>query len=473
MAAFAEYPQYDAIGLAALIRAGQVSAAEVLDEAIACTAAANPSLNAVVATCYEPARRSAALKLPDALLAGVPFLVKDITYMQGLPCTSGSRLFADYVPDHDAEIVARYRAAGLVIFGKTNTPEFGLNVSTESVLFGACHNPWDLGRTTGGSSGGAAAAVAAGLLPAAHATDGGGSIRIPAACCGLVGLKPTRARNPQGPDVGEGWSGMSAGHVVSRSVRDSAAFLDATHGPAAGDPYFAPTFSGSYLARLVETPRQLKIALDNSSLTGMPTDPECVAATHAAARLCESLGHSVEVASPQFDRSAFRHATGIAISANVAHLVDGRLAVLGRTLDDGDVEPQTRRTVEYGRSLAATQLTAALHTIHRIGRAVGRFHDTYDVMLTPTLVAPPVPLGWLDTVNLDAATFADRFARFWGFTNLQNATGQPAISLPLAWSEAGLPVGVQFVGRLGDDLLLLQLAAQLEQAQPWFDRRPG
>jgi amidase len=469
---FSDYDRYDALGLAELIRSGQVTAAEVLEEAIARTEAVNDRLNAVVIQDYDAARRRVREALPDSPLAGVPFLIKDITYQRGLPCTFGSRLFADHVPDHDAEIVVRYRRAGLVLFGKTNTPEFGLNVTTEPVLYGRCRNPWSLEHTTGGSSGGAGAVVAARVLPVAHATDGGGSIRIPAACCGLVGLKPTRARNPQGPDVGEGWSGMSTGHVVSRSVRDSAAFLDATHGPAAGDPYCAPSFSGSYLLQHAKVPGRLRIALDTAALTGMPTDPACVAAVEHAARLCESLGHVVEAASPDFDRQAFRAATGIAVSANVANQVDTRLAAMGRSLRGDDIEPNTRGTVEYGRGLAAPHLAAAVQTIHRTGRRIAQFHERFDVMLTPTLVAPPVPLGWLDTVNLDGATFADRFARFWGFTNLQNATGQPAISLPLYWSETGLPIGVQFVDRFGDDLLLLQLAAQLEQAQPWSERRP-
>jgi Asp-tRNA(Asn)/Glu-tRNA(Gln) amidotransferase A subunit family amidase len=473
MAGFKEYDRYDAVGLAQLIQQRQVTAAELLDEAIARTEAANPRLNAVVHKCYDAARQRAREALPDSPLAGVPFLIKDMAYVKGLPATSGSRLFADFVPDHDAEIVARYRAAGLVLYGKTNTPEFGLNVTTESVLLGVCRNPWNLERTTGGSSGGAAAAVAAGMLPAAHATDGGGSIRIPASCCGLVGLKPTRARNPQGPDVGEGWSGMSTGHVVSRTVRDNAAFLDATHGPAPGDPYHAPYFAGSFLAEFAKPPRRLKIAVDTQAVTGMPTDPACTHAAARAARLCESLGHVVETASPEFDHALFRAATGVVVCANVANVVDKRLAELGRTLTDRDVEPNTRATVEYGRSLTAPQFAAAMHVIHRTGRAVARFHETYDVMLTPTLLSPPVPLGWLDTVKLDGATFADRFGRFWGFTNLQNATGQPAISLPLHMTDTGLPVGVQFVGRFGDDLLLLQLAAQLEQAQPWFDRRPS
>ncbi len=472
MSGFKDYEQYDALHLAQLIRSGEVSAAEVLDEAIQRTEAANPRLNAVIAKCYDAARTRARQPLPDTPLAGVPFLIKDLTYLAGLPSTSGSRLFADFVPDHDAEIVARYRAAGLVLFGKTNTPEFGLNVTTESAQLGTCRNPWNLSKTTGGSSGGAGAAVAAGVVPAAHATDGGGSIRIPASCCGLVGLKPTRARNPQGPDVGEGWGGMSTGHIVSRTVRDSAAFLDATHGPAPGDPYAAPPFDGSFLTQCAQAPRRLRVALDLTPVTGMPVHADCIAAARHAAKLCESLGHIVEEASPDFDRLAFRTATGVVVSANVANGVDSRLAALGRKLGPIDIEANTRANVEYGRSLSAPRYAAALLTLHQTNRVIARFHQTYDVMLTPTLLAPPVDLGWLDTVNLDVATFGDRFSRFWGFTNLQNATGQPAISLPLFWNQEVLPIGVQFVGRVGEDSLLLQLAAQLEHAQPWFDRRP-
>jgi amidase len=473
MAGIRDYERYDAVDLATLIRRRELSGLEVLDEAIRRADASNARLNALVAECFDVARRRAVEPLPDSVLAGVPFLIKDITYMRGMACTSGSRLFQDFIPDHDSEIVARYRAAGLVLFGRTSTPEFGLNVSTESVLFGATRNPWNLGRTTGGSSGGSAALVADGVLPAAHATDGGGSIRIPASCCGLVGLKPTRARNPQGPDVGEGWGGMSTGHVVSRTVRDSAAFLDATHGPAVGDPYAAPTFVGSYLGTCARPAPRLRIALDTTPITDVPTHADCIEAARRAARLCESLGHVVEEASPEFDRSTFRQATGVVVCANVANSVDARLAALGRSLGPNDIEANSRASVEYGRSLGAPRYAAAMQTIHQTTRAVARFHETYDVMLTPTLVAPPVELGWLDTTSTDFATFSDRFSRFWGFTNLQNATGQPAISLPLHWNADDLPIGVQFVGRFGDDALLLQLAAQLERAQPWFDRRPS
>jgi amidase len=468
-----DYRSYDALGLAELIKKGDASAAEVLETALKLAQERNGTLNAINRFLEDAARVRAAEPLPDTPIAGVPFLIKDLVYMKNVPCTYGSRLYADNVPDHDATVVERYRDAGLVIFGRTNTPEFGLNVATEPALFGPTRNPWNTDHVPGGSSGGAAAAVADGWLPVAHATDGGGSIRIPASCCGLVGLKPTRARNPQGPDVGEGWNGMSTGHVVSRSVRDSAAFLDATHGPAPGDPYHAPAFGGSYLEQHVAPSGALRIALDLHALTGRETHPECVAAARAAAELCESLGHRVEEASPEFDRERYGRATSTLVAGNIALNVSNRLEVLGRDLADDDVEPSTRAMLELGRHLTAEDYARSVLVIHQTGRAVARFHQTYDLMLTPTLVSPPVPVGWLDTVNYDPEVYGDRFTRFWGFTNLQNATGQPAISLPLHWSADGLPVGVQFVGRFGDELTLLRLARELEEAAPWFDRVPG
>jgi amidase len=473
MGGLTDYESYDAVGLAGLVAAGDLSAGELLDEAIERTDAHNPTLNAVVQRCDDEARQRASETLPDSPLAGVPFLIKDIVYQQGLPSTLGSRLFADFVPDHDAELVRRYRDAGLLLFGRTNTPEFGLTTTTEPALYGPCRNPWNLDHTTGGSSGGAGAAVAAGIVPAAHATDGGGSIRIPAACCALVGLKPTRARNPVGPDVSEGWGGMSIGHVVSRSVRDSAAFLDATHGPLQGDPYFAPAFDGSYLAECTDAPGRMRIALDLTPLTGVDADPACVEAARHAAVLCESLGHRVEQASPEFDRMEFLFATGVVVAANVANQIDTRLSVLGRELAADDIEAATRGTLEYGRTITGVDYVKALQILHRTTRVVADFHQHYDLMLTPTLVSPPVALGWLDTRDDDQSSYGERFRNFWGFTNLQNATGQPAISLPLFWTEGDLPVGVQFVGRIGADLTLLQLASQLEQAQPWFERRPS
>lgn len=470
---FQDYEKYDALGLAELIRKREVSAAEVADCALERLDARNGVLNAATGVFEDAARARAKEPLPDTPLAGVPFLVKDLTYVKGVACTFGSRLYADNVVEHDSTIVERYRAAGLVVLGKTNTPEFGLNVATEPTLFGATRNPWNTDHTPGGSSGGAAAAVADGWLPAAHATDGGGSIRIPASCCGLVGLKPTRGRNPAGPDVGEGWSGMSTGHVVSRSVRDSAAFLDAVHGPAPGDPYFAPPMTGSYLEQHTTPPKPLRIAIDLTAVTEQPPHTECLAAVERAAHLCRDLGHHVEEASLELDRERFRPATSTLVVGNIANSVYGRLNALGRTLRDDDIEPHTRFMAQLGRNATAEDYARALQVIHRAGRAAARFHERFDVMLTPTLLSPPVTVGWLDTRDYDPAVFNDRFGRFWGYTNLQNATGQPAISLPLHWSEEGLPVGVQFVGRFGDELTLLKLARQLEIAAPWFGKVPS
>ena len=466
------YRDLDALGLAELIRNGEITALEALESALDRAQARNGDINAVTAFFEDAARQRAAEPLPDSPLAGVPFLVKDLVYMKDVPCTYGSRLYAESVPDHDATVVQRMRQAGLVIFGKTNTPEFGLNVATEPALFGPTRNPWNTDHVPGGSSGGAGAAVADGWLPVAHATDGGGSIRIPASCCGLVGLKPSRARNPQGPDVGEGWSGMSTGHVVSRSVRDSAAFLDAFHGPEPGDPYAAPHFDGSYLTRHHEPLERLKIAVDLNALTGREVHPECIAAVERAAALCESFGHTVAEASPAFDREPYAMATSILVAGNIALNVNNRLKALGRALRDDDVEPHTRMMCELGGSLSAEDYAKALQVIHQTGRATARFHQDWDLMLTPVLLSPPVPVGWLDTINYDRALYNERFVRFWGFTNLQNATGQPAISLPLHWSAEGLPVGVQFVSSYGDELTLLKLARELEEAQPWFDRLP-
>lgn len=470
---FNDYQQHDALGLASLIRSGELSASEVLEAAIDRAESRNPDINALVAKTYDDARATAKAALPDSPIAGVPFLIKDLAYLNGVPCTYGSRLYADNRVDHDATVVERYRAAGLVIFGKTNTPEFGLNVVTEPALFGPCRNPWNTDHTPGGSSGGAGAAVADGWLPVAHATDGGGSIRIPASCCGLVGLKPTRARNPAGPDVGEGWGGMSTGHVLARSVRDSAAFLDATHGPALGDPYQARPFEGSYLQQLTHSLRPLRIAVERNTMTGVAPHEECINAVERAAKLCEQLGHHVEEASPEIDRELFGIATGVIVVGNIANSVYGRVKALGRDLRDDDIEPHTRFMAESGRRLTAQDYAHGIQVIHQAGRTLAQFHETYDVMLTPTLVCPPVRVGFLDTVtDYDADAYNQRFVQFWGYTNLQNATGQPAVSLPLHSSSDNLPVGVQFVGPVGEELILLQLAAQLEEAAPWFGTTP-
>jgi Asp-tRNA(Asn)/Glu-tRNA(Gln) amidotransferase A subunit family amidase len=360
-----------------------------------------------------------------------------------------------------------------VIFGKTASPEFGLTTSTESVLFGQTRNPWKPTHMAGGSSGGAAAAVAAGIVPAAHASDGGGSIRIPASCCGLFGLKPTRARIPAGPDAGEGWSGMSANHVVSRSVRDSAALLDATHGPAAGDPYFAPAPERAFLDEVGADPGRLRIAVQTEAFNGCPTHADCVAAVRDAAELLASLGHHVEEAVFTPDREALGRATQVIIAANVRATALDRAAALGRELRDDDIEPVTRGMALLVKDLEAAEYPRAVRTIHTAGRQVAAFFEGYDALLTPTLACPPMELGRLALTNSDLPAFLGAITQTVGFTQLFNATGNPAASLPLSWNGDGLPIGVQLAGRFGDEATLLRLSAQLEQARPWFGRRPG
>jgi amidase/6-aminohexanoate-cyclic-dimer hydrolase len=473
MSNFNEYDQYDAVGLAKLVRDGELTQAELLETAIAVADRVNPQINAIVTECHDEARESAKSPLPDSAIAGVPFLIKDLTAMKGLPCTSGSRMLASYTPDHDAEIVARYRRAGLNLFGKTNTPEFGLTVTTEPVLFGPARNPWNTTHSTGGSSGGAAAAVAAGIVPVAHASDGGGSIRIPASCCGLVGMKPTRARNPSGPDAGEGWSGMSISHVVSRSIRDSAAFLDATHGPDLGDPYYAPPAEGPFLESCHENPGKLRIAFSTTAPTGVQADPECKEAVRKAAQLCEDLGHQVEEASPAADYEAMGEATYIIITANTANTVDTYARNEGITLDDTILENITLLMAEMGRSATAGTYAGALMTMHRVSREIAAFYKTYDVLITPALLKPPAPLGWLDMNSTDPEHYQECMGAYFGFTALYNATGQPSMSLPLHWDSNDLPIGTLFTGRMGEESLLFQLGHQLEVAAPWFDLRPG
>jgi amidase len=473
MAAFAEYDRYDALGLAGLVRDKEISAAELLETAIARVEAGNPRLNAITHKLYDRARAAVAAGLPDGPLAGVPFMLKDLgAFEKGIPCSFGSRFFDGFIAPVDATITERYRAAGLVVLARTATPEFGLNATTEPALHGPTRNPWDLTRSAGGSSGGSAAAVAARLLPAAHATDGGGSIRIPASCCGLFGLKPTRARNPSGPLVGEGWSGMSVGHVVTISVRDSAALLDATHGPAPGDPYPAPPVARPFLAEVGADPGRLRIALVTVPPDGTPVHPDCVAAAENAARLCAELGHVVEPADLPPLPPIFAGATGIIICANLRNTLEKRGRALGREPRPDDVERVTWQMAERGRRHSAAEYAGAVQGIHDVGRTLAPFFARYDVLLSPTLAQPPVALGHLDMMLDDLDAFTERLAAFMPFTPLFNITGQPAASLPLSWNAQGLPIGVQFAAPFGDEATLFRLAAQLEAAAPWRDRRP-
>jgi amidase/6-aminohexanoate-cyclic-dimer hydrolase len=473
MAGFRDYASFDGMGLAELIRARQVTAAEVLDAALERIERHDPKLNAVVHRMDAEARTTLTRGLPASPLSGIPTMLKDLNvFHAGQPCRNGSRLFADFVPRHDSTLVERYRAAGLVIVGRTNTPELGLNMSTEPVAHGPTRNPWNPNLSAGGSSGGAAAAVASGMVPFAHATDGGGSIRIPAANCGLVGLKPTRMRNPMGPDVAEGLGGLAVGHCVSRSVRDSAVLLDLTHGPATGDPYAAPPPLRPFRDEIGAKPGRLAIGLVTAAPAGTFVSPACTAAAEDAGRLCDSLGHVVEPTRIELEVESLYDALWVLFGASARNAIDLRLRALGRSLADGDVEPVTRDWAEVGQRSTAVDYLRSVQAVHRAGRALGRLMDRFDVLLMPTLADPPLPLGTVDMQKGDARRYVDDLFRRIPFTPLANVSGQPAIQLPLHWSPAGLPIGVQFMGRFGDEATLLRLASQLEAARPWVDRHP-
>jgi len=473
MAKSDEFAHLDATAQAELVRQRKVKPVELVDAAIERIERLNPTLNAVVTPMYDEARAVAASELPDGPFMGVPFLLKDIlgTYA-GVPMTSGSSFLREFVPDHDSELVRRQKRAGLIVVGKTNAPEFGILPTTEPRLFGPCRNPWNTERTTGGSSGGSAAAVAAGLVPMAHANDGGGSIRIPASCCGVFGLKPTRARNPLGPDFGDIMSGLVVEHAVTRSVRDSAALLDATAGADIGDPYWAPPHERPFLEEVGADPGRLRIAFTTESVTGSQVHPDCVAAVHDAATLCSELGHDVAEAAPEIDGALMAKAFIAVWLAGCAYTLDGVAEMTGQTLDSGQFEPLTWAMYEMGRQQRASDYLLAVQAIQMLARDIARFFTDYDILLTPTLAEPPVPLGTFDSTPENPLAGFERAAAFAPFTPLCNATGQPAMSVPLFWNEDGLPVGSHFIGRFGDEATLFRLAAQLETARSWSDRRP-
>ncbi|MDE0886871.1 MAG: amidase [Myxococcota bacterium] len=471
--AFSDYDQHDAVGLAELVAQGEVSPEELLDEALTRMGHLNPTLNAVVIPMEEEARGTLAAGLPKGPLSGVPFLLKDLALnYAGVRTTHGCRIFAESIPERDSELTRRYRAAGLVVFGKSASPEFGLTTTTESLLFGQTRNPWNLEHVAGGSSGGAAAAVAAGMLPLAHASDGGGSIRIPAACCGLFGLKPSRGRMPFGPDVGEGWSGMSTMHAVSRSIRDSATLLDASDGADIGAPYPAPPKARPYREEIDREPAPLRIALLEETFNGLPTDPDCLDAVRDAAKLCETLGHHVELAKFSIDTQALATSTQTIMGGNVASLLDDRAAALGRELREDDMEPFTWTILQGVRERSAADYARAIRGVHAVGRQVENFLQSFDMILSPTMGAPPEKLGVLALSNPDLPTLVTRLMTSVGYTQIFNASGHPAMSVPLFWNSEGLPIGIQFAARLGQEGTLFRLAGQLEKARPWAARRP-
>ena len=473
-----EFGGYDGLGLAALVREREVTPQELLESAITRAEQVNPALNFMSQKLYDMGRAIAGSPLPEGPFAGVPFLLKDLRLMlAGTPTRQGAIFFENLVAPEDGPLVRRYKDAGLVIFGKTTTPEFGVTITTESALTGITRNPWNLARTTGGSSGGAAAAVAAGVLPIAHASDGGGSIRIPASCCGLFGLKPSRGRLPGGG----GWAGASVSHVVTRSVRDSAAMLDATEGPEPGGRYNAPRPTRSYLSEAGRDPKSLRLAVMDVGALEIPVHPECARALSDAAKLCEDLGHRVELAYPPVDEELIRQSLPAIIAVETSLAFDRWAAFTKRTVSATDMEPVTWAYYQMGKAIDPRAYARAIYIFDDIAADFARFMQNYDLLVSPTLAVPPFPLG---TLSLDRPfeDYVATISRVSPFTALFNMTGQPAMSVPLHWTSglgdglgeapAGLPVGVMFAARFGDEATLFQLAGQLERAKPWADKRP-
>jgi amidase len=469
--AFREYGNFDAVGLAGLVRNKQVTARELLDEAVARTAKVDPQINAVVVKHYDYAERQIERGLPDGPFAGVPFLLKDLDLLEGTRTTSGATLLKDFVADHSGTLARRFLATGVSIFGKSASPEFGLMPTTESRLHGPTRNPWNLAHSSGGSSGGAAAAVAARIVPVAHASDGGGSIRIPASACGVFGMKPTRARNPLGPDRGEGWGGFSCGHVVSISVRDSAAMMDAIHGPEASSPYVAPPPERPFAQEVGRDPGKFRISFTDKSPYGDAIDPEIAAAVRDVAGLLADLGHHVEERAPPLAADPAAVMTTI-VGGNTAltvRLIEQRL---GRAATENDFEILTLASARNAQNTSATDYVAAQLAAFQISRGLATFFENRDVFLCPTLCSPPLRLGELDTMSKDLSHIAPILRRYMPATAMFNMSGQPAMSVPLAWNKAGLPLGMMFSAKFGDEATLFRLAAQLEQARPWNNRLP-
>ncbi|HIW69271.1 MAG TPA: amidase [Candidatus Dietzia intestinipullorum] len=467
-------PARDAVALAADIRSGAQDAREVTDEAIRRIEELNPRLNAVVSTRFDEARAEVDAGLADGPLRGVPVLVKNLgADVAGQPATDGSRLFADVVAEVDCAVVQRYKAAGMVVLGTTNVPELGKTTTTEPLLYGPCRNPWDTGYSTGGSSGGSGAAVASGMVPVAHGTDGGGSIRIPASACGLVGLKPSRGRVPGWPRPDGLASPVTYHHALTTSVRDSAALLDAVAGHAPGDAFGAPTPARPFLEEVGAEPGRLRIGVIGTAPDPFPTDPVTTAAVDRTATLLTELGHEVRPIELGIDITESMAIGGRIMMAQLVATVDARLGALGRELADDDLEPWTRTMLDNGRTVTGTDLNLALQGAQRIGWQLAEMfgEDGVDVVLLPTLPLPVPELGHLDAT--DPASMWTRSSAYSSCVSLFNVSGQPAISLPAGSDTAGLPVGVQFAADYGREDLLLRLSAQVEHAAPWPAVAPG
>lgn len=462
----------DGLGQAELVRTGQVTPRELTEAAIRRAERLNPELNAITTPLYERALAEADGPLPDGPFRGVPFLIKDLSVMMpDTPMSWGSRFTQGWRPHAESVLLTRYRQAGLVFAGLTNVPELGILPTTEPLRFGPARNPWDRERTPGGSSGGAAAAVAAGIVPVAHASDGGGSIRIPAACCGLFGLKPTRGRVSPAPGI-YGAGGTGVNHAVTRSVRDSAALLDIASGPAPGDAYWAEPPRRPFLDEVGADPGRLRIAFSTEAVTGTPVGQEQLQAVLDTAQLLTDLGHEVVEAQPPLNGEQLTNVFLTIWASGCAASIDGLANMVGRPPNPDEFEPLTWALAEWGRQIPAATVLGCLAQFELFGRRVGMFMDQFDAWLMPTLAEAPLPLGTIDNTSTEAMPMLQRAAAFCPHTPLANVTGQPAMSVPLYEDEAGLPLGVQFYGRYADEATLIRLASQLEEARPWAHRRP-
>lgn len=472
-----DFAGQDATALAALVAKREVGAEELLDAALAAVDRLNPALNAVVLVQEEVARAAIRRGLPDGPFRGVPFLLKDLgCEAVDFPSHNGSRLFADTRYGMDSAIWERIRATGVVAFGRTTAPEGGVGPATESAVYGGpTRNPWDLTRTPGGSSGGAGAAVAAGIVPAAHGSDGGGSVRIPASSCGLFGFKATRARFPDGPYVGEGWAGMAIDGFLTRSVRDAATLHDACAGADLGAPYWAPPLGEGHLAAIRRPPRRMRVALCDTMLDGRPIHEDCRKAVHDAARLLADLGHHVEPARPKVDIAGMMRAWTDIVACGTALSIRARCAARGRPLEAGEVENVALGAIDRAAAVSGADYLAAVGKIHAFGRELCAFFEPWDILLTATLAEPPALVGRFAHTDRDFVHFrtgAGMVFDYSPFCAAFNASGQPAASLPLYWSDGGLPIGAHLAARFGADEELMALCAEVEAARPWAHRRP-
>ena len=473
-----DYLGKDAVELSAGIRAGDYSVVEVTECAINRAEKVESSIHSIVTQNFERALETAKIidnsaeYLQKSILAGFPFLIKDLSTVKGLPATFGSNLFKDNKANISSNIVQKYLNAGLNIFGLTNTPEFGLTLTTEPIANGVTRNPWNLEYSTGGSSGGAAAAVAAGISPVAHATDGGGSIRIPAACCGLFGLKPSRGLTAIENKLGDSWSGMSVGHVVSQSVRDSAAFLDIIKLEQA-NLFPLPPAPKSFLDKLGSEPRSLKIGLQLQHPLDQAIDNDCLDGVKQAGMLCESLGHKIEEINHPIDYGPITSAMSKLINTHIFQRVHARICQLDLKLNEADIETSTRIVAKLGSDVTAVEFLQARDLLYAAEVTMAQFHQSCDIIVSPVLTKTPAKLGWLNMNSNDMKEYTQRFRQYSGFTSIYNGTGQPSMSIPLHRSASGLPVGVMFTGPWGSDQLLLDLASQLEHSQPWQRYAPN